>query len=162
MDAVGQQIGDRQIKGAQQFVLFVLGGLRHAADKATLSGDGGNPSFRLQLTVGALDGIGVDGKLYRKLPDAGQLFAGRQNSGFNLFPVAVHNLRVNGSGIPIVKVYHIIPPACTNCTSTVMITVHTVFVKGIKRAVAGSNRSIDQIVRVQRVTNRLGTIQMSW
>ena len=43
-----------------------------------------------------------------------------------------------------------------------MITVHTVFVKGIKRAVAGSNRSIDQIVRVQRVTNRLGTIQMSW
>ena len=44
----------------------------------------------------------------------------------------------------------------------VFVSTPTIDIEPIKRAVAGSNRSIDQIVRVQRVTNRLGTIQMSW
>lgn len=75
--AHGQQCRGGFVEAQQQPFLLPFSDLSVAADEAALSRHRGDPPFRFQPPVSALDGIGVNGKLSGQIPDAGQLLPGR-------------------------------------------------------------------------------------
>lgn len=75
--AHGQQRRGGFVEAQQQPFFLPFSDLSVAADEAALSRHRGDPPFRFQPPVSALDGIGVNGKLGGQIPDAGQLLPGR-------------------------------------------------------------------------------------
>ena len=64
-----------------------------------------------------------------KLPNTGELFPRQENPSGNLLLQPVNDLGVDWTGIPIVQMYHRIPPNCTSCSSTVSIAMEQQVVK---------------------------------
>ena len=63
-------------------------------------------SFLLQLHVGSLNGVGVDGQLSRQGADAGEFFSGGENAGEHKTAQTVFYLLVDGAAVPIIELYH--------------------------------------------------------
>ena len=83
---------------------------RRSSSTAASSKDDRRDSRRLSATslsaaakVGALDRVGVDGKVGGQLPNAWQLLSGGQRPGEDQFAEAVPYLTVDRLGIPIIQ-----------------------------------------------------------
>ena len=98
------------IKGVEPALPLLVPAVLIAANKAALARHCSDPAVHFQRPVRSLDGVGVDRQLGGQLPYAGQLIPRLQNAGGNLLLKAVDDLGVDGTGIPIIQVYHVIPP----------------------------------------------------
>ena len=74
--------------------------------KAALAGYGHTVALGLQLVIGALDGIGIDGKLARKGAHGGEFLPARDAAGDDELAQTVAHLLVNWAGIAIVQNNH--------------------------------------------------------
>ena len=79
----------------------------NVADIRPLTGDGINPALDLQLSVGALHGVGIDCQLHRHLPYRWKLLSLRQNTGQDFLPDLLHNLHVNRPGISVIQLHDV-------------------------------------------------------
>ena len=78
-------------------------GARLPGGEASLAGDGVDVALPLQLVVGPLDGVGVDGQLRRQGPDRGELFVRPDGPGDNQLAQPILDLLVDRPGVPVVE-----------------------------------------------------------
>lgn len=85
------------LPAADQILLLSL---RHEGTPAC---HGVDVALHLQLGIGPLDGVGVDGQIHGKAPNRRQLFPRCQHAGDHQPPQAVLHLLINGTGVPIIQ-----------------------------------------------------------
>ena len=84
-------------------------GVRVPGGEAALAGDGINVALSLQLVIGPLDGVGIDGQLRRQGPDRRKFLVGADGSGDDQLAEPVLDLLVDGAGVPVIEADHRIP-----------------------------------------------------
>ena len=91
----------QKLQGLSRIKLYI-----EKADEAALSRHGADIALCLQLPVGALDGIGVNGKASRQFPHRGHFFISPQHAGQYQLPEALLHLLVDGPGVPVIDGDH--------------------------------------------------------
>ena len=89
-------------------------------NEAALARRGEQHAVRLQLAVGALDGIRIHGKRLRQLAHRRKLAACRQLAAYDSLPQRGFNLLINRTRVAVIDLQHSLTSNCTNCDNTVI------------------------------------------